>query len=247
MGKKLLLFMGLFFFLFGCRLKSSYQKKNGVWYYDDVSVDVTKADRFTPLTGRFARTTSHGYYRGKIIDESDGQSFEVVSDHYAKDKANVFYCDTYRKGQEYYFYKYNRTLKVKNADAATFNYIDQEYARDKNAVYFEGVAFSVKDVDSFQVLNYGFAKDRFTAYYDQIPIEGSDGATFEALDNNYSKDKKNIYYSGFIIDKQGNRSGPVSHVVKGADLATFTTATGVTDSVDASDKNARYKDGKKLR
>jgi hypothetical protein len=181
-----------------------------------------------------------------VIDSSDGTSFEVINDHYAKDKGSVFYCDTYRKGQEYYFIKRSRVLKIQGADPASFIYLEQGYAKDKQAVYYEADAFPVKDVASFQVLTYGFTKDRYMGYCDKTPVEGSDGESFTALDSHYAKDKNHVFYCTFTGEGNAPRR-MITQVIKGADLATFETVTDTTGKTDASDKNARYLEGNRLK
>lgn len=238
--------MGLLSFLVGCLVKNPYHKEKGQWYYDDRVINVTSADKFTPLNNRFAKSTQAGYYRGSMIDSSDGASFVAVDDHYAKDKFSVFYCDTYRKGQEYYMMKHNSTHKVANADPTTFAALEQGYAKDSKTVYYEGYAFPVKEVASFQVLNFGFVKDRYTGYFEQTPVTGSDGESFTPLDGHYAKDNKNIFYC-FINRDKPNAPRIVTQIVKGVDLATFNTVFDSTGNTDASDKNARYLNGVKLK
>ncbi len=135
-------------------------------------------------------------------------------------------------------------LRIDGAEAASFTTLAGEYARDRKAVYFEGIAFPVKDVGSFEVLAYGYAKDNTQAYYEQTAIEGSDGASFVVLDNHYSKDHKHIYYSS-INTSEPNKLRIITTVVKDADLSSFTVSDIATDSADASDKNRTYLRGKK--
>jgi hypothetical protein len=88
-------------------------------------------------------------------------------------------------------------------------------------VFFEGVAFPVKDIDSFELLDYGYARDRIGAYYHQRPIPGSEGNTFSTLDSHYSKDAKHVFYS----DLEAAPGQPVrrSTQVRNALAASFVT------------------------
>jgi hypothetical protein len=86
--------------------------------------------------------------------------------------------ETFRESQDYFTTKKSRVIVVKGADPTTFRYMKSEYARDKAQVYFEGVLFPVKDVDTFELLDYVFARDRVSGYYHQRPVPGSDGASF---------------------------------------------------------------------
>ena len=77
------------------------------------------ADSFKLLKGPFASSPEGGYYRGSLVESSDGASFEALDEHYARDKARVYHCDVYRKGQDYYTVKYKRIDVAKAADAAS--------------------------------------------------------------------------------------------------------------------------------
>jgi DKNYY family len=182
------------------------------------------------------------YYRNETIPESDAKSFEALDEHYAKDKNHVWYCDTYRSGQDYFSTKRNRIAAIEKADPATFKILKNSYARDKANMFFEGTFFPVKDINTFEILDYSFAKDRVSGYYMQVEIPGSDGGTFAGIDNHYSKDKGHIYYSDV------EPGGAVrSAAVQDADLSTFAILDNPTDSIDAKDKDALYLKGRKVK
>lgn len=267
------LLFGFLLMLFGCGSRQGpYQKKGGVWYFNDIRVE--EAPAFVPLAGPFAKSSTAGYYRGRAIAGSDGPAFAALSEHYAKDNRHVFYSDTYRKSQEYYSLLHDRTFMVDGGDAATFQYLTGGYGRDASHVYFEGVAFAVKDAASFTVLEYSFAKDRFTGYYLQEAIAGSDGPTFTGIDSHYAKDKDRVFYSGLemgsgpaavktvtlagaqpagfvALDSGYAKSGGIvfyqGHPVQGADAATFAVQAGLPDGGDARDEKATYAVGRKLK
>ena len=184
--------MGLVSFLFGCgdektsgQQAGPWQQKEGAWYYREL-----------PIEG------------------ADAKTFEVLNDNYAKDKGEVYYGDTYRKGQEYYLIKHSRLRVLKGADPATFRYLNYDYSRDKSSVFYEGVAFPVKDVDTFELIDRAYARDRVTAYYHQQPIPGSDGSTFAVIDGGYSKDARQVFYS--TLEPRGTNPIRRSKPLKGA-------------------------------
>ena len=195
--------MGLLWFLFGCGEKEApFQQKGGAWYYRDL-----------PIEG------------------ADAKSFQVLNDNYAKDKNQVYYGDTYRKGQEYYMMKHSR-LRVLHADAATFRYLDFDYSQDKSSVFYEGVAFPVKDIATFQLIDREYARDRVTAYYHQQPIPGSDGSSFTALGRGYSKDTRQVFYSTLV--PRGTDPIRRSIVLKGAKPDSFKVLDVAGYAADAS-------------
>ena len=182
------------------------------------------------------------YYRNEVIPQSDAKGFTALDDHYAKDNNHVWYCDTYRSGQDYFSTKRNRISVMEKADAPTFKLLENRYAKDKANVFFEGRLFPVKDVNTFRVLDYSFAKDQLSGYYMQLEIKGSDGNTFTGLDSHYSKDKNHIYYSDVLPGEPAT-----SVTIKNADISTFTILDSATDSTDAKDKNGFYYKGKKVK
>ena len=156
----------------------------------------------------------------------------MLNDSYAKDKGDVYYGDTYRKGQEYYLIKHSRLRVLKGADPATFRYLNYDYSRDKSSVFYEGVAFPVKDIDTFELIDREYARDRVTAYYHQRPIPGSDGSSFAVIDGGYSKDAKHIFYSR--LDPRGTDPIRRSTALKGARPESFKVLGGGGYAADAA-------------
>jgi DKNYY family len=193
-GKAVGAIIGLVSLLVGCGSREPYQQRNGIWHFEDQAMQLQPGERLTPLLGVYAKTESHGYFRGKALEGSDGYSFESLSEHYAKDQKTVYHCDAYRDGKDYFSTQRSR-IKVLEADPNSFRFLKSGYARDASTIFFEGQSFPVKDVNSFEILDYGFARDRVTGYYQQTLISGSDGRSFAVLDNHYSRDSKHVYHS----------------------------------------------------
>ena len=232
------LLVGVLSFLLGCNLSDNpYQKKNGVWYYDDKPITI-EGGELTPLNNRFAKSATQAFYRGDVLPESDGQSFVALSEHYAKDKSNVYYCETYRDGQDYFMTKRNRIVLVKGADPGTLRIIKDGYARDKTTMIFEGKVFMVKDINSFEILDYGFGKDNVSGYYQQTIINGSNGKTFTVLDNHYSKDSLRVYYSNMEHEEDNAPYKPVTYALNNARPGTFKL---LNDGYAVDDKHVYFK------
>ncbi len=62
------------------------------------------------------------YYKGKIWNGADYQTFEIIYNYYSKDKDHIFFEDKV----------------VYGADLKTFEIINDYYAKDKNSVYLSG-------------------------------------------------------------------------------------------------------------
>lgn len=183
--------------LAGCG-DSGYEKKGGQWHYNGHAITPERGNTFKPLTGPFARDASVGYYRGAPIPGSHGPTFKPVDDQYAVDQSRAYFCDTYRKGQEYYTYKHNRMVVLEAVALDSFRSLKRGYARDATRLYYEGAHVAVKDLETFEVMeDSSYQRDRVTAYYERRPIPGSDGSTFAVLGGGYSKDKTGVYFSHY--------------------------------------------------
>jgi len=180
-----------------------YEKRDGQWLYDGNPIEVQVPAKFTPLGGKgdvasaYARDSKVAYYRGDVIDGSDGPSFEVLDAHYARDRSHAYYCDTYRKGQEYYLTRHNRVVSMEGVHLSSFRVWQQGYARDTSRLYYEGVYVPVRDLATFELLEYDFQRDTVSGYYMRRPIAGSDGRTFVVLDAGYSRDGATVYFSHY--------------------------------------------------
>ncbi len=220
----MLFLLGLLLGLAGCDRPSGYVRKSGQWRYGDVAVVPEDTASFKPLNESFARDARRGYYRDQAIADSDGPSFEALGEHEARDRRAVYYADTYRKGQEYWSIRHLRVSIVRDADPASYRLLAHGYARDRQRAFFEGTAFTVRDVDSFTPLNTLFAKDKLRGYYRRVEIAGSDGATFSLVDDredHYARDARQVYHTHVDPDDPQFGARPVVRVLRGADPASF--------------------------
>ena len=131
---------------------SGYEKKGGQWHYNGHAITTERGSTFKPLTGPFASDASIGYYRGAPIAGSHGPTFKPVDDQYAVDQSRAYFCDTYRKGQEYYAYKHNRIVVLEAVALDSFRSLKRGYARDAKRLYYEGAHVAVNDLETFEVL-----------------------------------------------------------------------------------------------
>ena len=204
---------------------SGYRSNGGQWTHDESTFTPQDPATFKPVDTLFARDALRGYYRGSVVAESDGASFVVVSEHEARDRSNVYYCDTYRKGQEYWSIKHLRIDRIEGADPSTYAAIGKSYSRDRQRVYAEGVAFKVRDPATFEPLDGDFARDSQRGYYARTEIPGSHGPSFETVDSRepaYARDRASVYYGHLDIDtpREANvRPREVVRALRGADPA----------------------------
>ncbi len=208
----------------GCDVRTGYTEKDGLWNYGGTRQFIpVDPPSFKPIDDIFARDAQRGYYRGSVIDDSDGKTFEVLSEHEARDAQSVFYADTYRKGQEYYTQRHNRVFAIAGADPASYRRLAHDYSRDAKQVFYEGLAFKVRDVASFEPLDVRWARDAQRGYYERIEVPGSHGPSFALLDvraPEFARDRAQVYHGRMDLSEP-NRPRPVQTVLRGADVASI--------------------------
>ncbi|MFI4935241.1 MAG: hypothetical protein ACHP7N_11520, partial [Caulobacterales bacterium] len=104
--------------LVGCGAHNAYERKDGVWRYAQVVVDVPAGEALTPLNDSFASSATRAWYRATPIEGADGKTFEALDRHYAKDSAHGWYAETYRVGQDYFTTERVRIGVLDGANAA---------------------------------------------------------------------------------------------------------------------------------
>ncbi|WP_183406967.1 DKNYY domain-containing protein [Nocardioides marmorisolisilvae] len=87
--------------------------------------------------------------------------------------------------------------KLPQADAKTFTILDTTYAKDKNAVYLDGVVLPDADPGSFGLLEVsGYSKDATHVFMrDRVLSEDPDHFTFLNGDGGVTKDSAHVYWS----------------------------------------------------
>jgi hypothetical protein len=89
---------------------------------------------------------------------------------------------------------------IGGVDAPTFVDLGNDFAKDKNHVYF-GTVQSDADPATFVVLGEHFGKDSRRAYFGVIPLADVDLASFHAMKGaGYARDDNSCFYQTWRID-----------------------------------------------
>jgi len=162
---------------------------------------------FTPRTGQELRPGlwSEGedgdFYKlnsflGFFERPVDAKSFELINDYLAADKFKVYYFNT------------RAPVKVpsvlKDADPKTLDTITEDYARDKNKVfytrrYFGPCTIEQADPKTFSVLSERYSKDKQYAFHECTIMKNADSKTFRVTSGFIAKDLKNVFRSGKMV------------------------------------------------
>lgn len=197
--------------LWGCDGGAGYQRQwTGGWTFGGTPFAPADPASFEPLGLYFGRDARQGYYRGSAVAGSDGRA--------------VYYCDTYRKAQEYWAYQYLRIAPIPGADAASYQVLDDGYARDRHRAYDQGQPFAVREPASFEPLNKRFARDAQRGYFEHAEIPDSHGASLVLLhedDPGYVRDRSRAWHGAIEVNAPRSGAHPVLRLLRGADMATL--------------------------
>ncbi len=163
----------------------------------------------------YAKSKDSVYFNWNIVEWADSETFEYLSDRYAKDKNNVYF--PIRNDHWTYILK-----KLSWSDPQTFEIIlcdpgsrklptrSDCYSKDKNNVYYNWEIIEWSDPGVFSVfgINSNYAKDTNNVYFRWDKLEWSHPDSFEFLLCNwgwhwfwpcYTRDKNNIYLWDEVI------------------------------------------------
>ncbi|MEZ6094555.1 MAG: protein kinase [Pirellulaceae bacterium] len=204
---------------------------------------------FRALSEIYAKDKNSVYYRKEFHDkfllfrltEADVDSFEIVSRNLAKDKNSAWFHGTANpnidsdslvvvredrvwKDKDNVWYTRN---KIEGAEPKSFEYVADEYYRDRNQAYWANSPLDGADVVTFRVpqANLPYARDRDTVWHQNKKMVNVDAASFEAIHNGVCKDKQGVYVE--------------SQLLPDVDAATFQKLS------DLSEVNALFSDGKR--
>ncbi len=216
-------------------LKRGYIKTKEVVYCDEGKI--TGADpntfRILEIKGYYSCDKNSVYYLGKKLKKLNIEKLKILNHQFICDDKIVFYenikldlnakdcillTENFIKDKNKVYYE--KTL-IKNADAESFEVInnwfqkdknrlfhltvplklnpntvkieEQIYAFDEHSVYFSEQKIEGVDMASFQVLNANFSKDKFHAYYMEIALKEVDAPSFKIMGSSVFQDKNNIY------------------------------------------------------
>ena len=87
-----------------------------------------------------------------------------------------------------------RHITRMEVDHASFEILNDKYAKDKLSVFWEGNALIGADPESFTILEGSkYSKDAKSVYVNNYPVIFADPGSFQALDWPYAKDKNRVY------------------------------------------------------
>ncbi|MDX2007970.1 MAG: DKNYY domain-containing protein [Meiothermus sp.] len=178
-------------------LRRGYAKDKQKVFYEGTPFAVRDVASFELLDyGLFARDRFTGYYDDIPIPGSDGPSFTPLDDHYARDRAHVYFADKDLSQSPIVA----RSWRLEGALLDSFKTLESSYAKDAQRAYYKGKPLSVSDGGWLEVLSLGYAKTQTRVFYEGKEVRGADAASFAMLqpitDQADSRDAKYSYKQG---------------------------------------------------
>lgn len=236
-----------------------YARDKSQAWFKSTAFQVEDLQSLTVLDYHFIRDDIRAYVNRAPIAGSDGKTFELLSDGYARDAQRYYYVQSYSDGDyevypidcaytsfqvlDYQFAKdahnaFYLGKKIKVADGASFQQIGFGYTKDAQHVFFQDLQVAGADPQTFVPFKENenamgptaYARDNNNIYVNEKTFAGADAATFKILDEKYTSDKNGVYYFG--------------KKVKNADPGTFKVFPHFVGNADAEDKNHQYGEGK---
>ena len=183
---------------------------------------------------------AHDISYHSIIPNIDKNTLQVLNDFYVKDAKTVFHF-----------------CKKISADTDTFEIINQNFAKDKNGIWYNGYLVNETiDSNTFEIISvqtgnirYSFAKDKNSLFSTQqntkigkykgygnllVKLKNADAETFTVINPIWAKDNNNIYIYGKIwnlIDAQS-----FEHLFTDAENTYISYAKDATNLYNANGK-----------
>jgi hypothetical protein len=166
-----------------------------VWYRDE-AIPLVDAETFSVIDAPFfTKDKNHVYFASRIIKWANPDKFKFASgsfSQYVMDDKNVWYRDE----------------AIPLVDVETFSYLGDNFAKDKNHVYFASRIIKWANPDKFKFASGSFSQyvmDDKNVWYNRKIILWADPKTFELLRPTgrftaYSKDKNYVYLNWDKID-----------------------------------------------
>lgn len=93
--------------------------------------------------------------------------------------------------------------QVNEADYASFQKINTDFARDKNYAYYQQFYFTV-DLPSFEVINDYYSKDKSAVYFKNKKIIGAKPLSVKEIEPYILSDGERVYYQMQVVSHYAN-------------------------------------------
>jgi hypothetical protein len=163
------------------------------------------------------------HFEKQPLDVPVGENLTPLNRRFAKTKSRAYYRD----------------MPIEGAQAASFQALDEHYAKDavsafwfntyrESSDYFttlriRQIRIEGADPASFAALTQDYARDAARIYHEGAPFRVEDPASFQVLDYGYARDNRRGYYTQTPIEGSDGASFSVvtAHYAKDAERAYY--------------------------
>lgn len=148
-----------------------------------------------------------------------------------------------------------REYTLNEADYASFQKINNDFARDKNYAYYQQSYFTV-DLPSFEVINGYYSKDKNAVYFKNEKIIGAKPLSVKEIEPHILSDGERVYYKKYLISNNSGGFVQLSRypnvykstdnvffeyaILENADASTFEIIDSTLSKAYFRDKNSVY-------
>ena len=209
-------------------LDDYFKDKNNVYYLEDYKLhkledlDIETYQNISMT--RYKKDKNNLYFKWKKVKNVNPNDVEIVENGFIKIKDTLYEISNFEEKEV--------EILPLTVDVKTFEYIDNEYYKDKINIYYNknGKLKKIEDVNfkSFGMLeeNSYFGKDKNNIYYKGDKLEKIDRNSFKVLNESYGnsiiKDKNGIY----ILTKESSiKTIKIDKNIKNIDFNSFEEIT----------------------
>lgn len=139
-------------------IDNTYAKDKNYLYFLGLVVEDVDLNTFEFLDSPFSRDKGHIFYYGKKIENADASTFKVVAKNYGVDKNHVYTGTVLGPA----IIEGADPISFEIIDKRA---IVSEYSNDANHVYYKGRLISDADASTFQLLENNYSKDKNHVYH----------------------------------------------------------------------------------
>lgn len=139
--------------------------KIAIYYYNTWLTNPSTPESFNILNPYYAIDEKEVWFKGKVVPESDSQTFQVLKENggfYAKDKNHIF---AYGK-------------KLKDSKSEDYKFLGDFFIQSNGNIYYEFNKIAGADIASWQMIKWPYSKDKNNVYREEKVLEGEDPQTF---------------------------------------------------------------------
>jgi hypothetical protein len=145
--------------------------------------------------------------------------------------------------------------RVNEADYASFQKINTDFAKDKNYAYYQQFYFTV-DLPSFEVINAYYSKDKNAVYFKNKTMIGAKPPSVKEIEPYILSDGERVYYQMQVVSNHANEFTQISRypnvykstdnvffeysILENADAPTFAVIDSTLSKMYFRDKNRVY-------